>query len=334
MTRQKKAIVILAGLFGTLLGFYALSRLWPFVAISMLQHAIQTRMHCWVKVVDQNNLGVKGYKCRVLEEHAPLLFFFRGKYVVRIFETGEDGVFEYHSKGATGRVFFGYSWDSQWALNPKHLIKQRDLAVTSLAYQRAIRDNPQSYLGSKANPYLLHVFSVGPPQKLLFWKKRVHLEKETDYACIDLLGGRIWESKTPEGDVALADVPFGKNGEIPECLTLVVAGPNCDVAPVLDDWGLGPPESGYKRTLCTSKDWDAGNRNANGIEVYYRLKKGKTGEVVYGRLTLGMNPRVQNAEIFNYTNLQGERNLYYNGYNEDPTGFDGIIRDYVSPPAP
>jgi hypothetical protein len=35
-----------------------------------------------------------------------------------------------------------------------------------------------------------------------------------------------------------------------------------------------------------------------------------------------------------YTNLQGERNLYYNGYNEDPTGFDGIIRDYVSPPVP
>jgi hypothetical protein len=334
MTRQKKAlIVILGGLVGMLVIIRILSRLWPFIALSLLQQGAQSRMHCWVKVVDQNENGVNAYRVEITEHSAPLLpFLSKGARLV-VYETRKDGMFEYQSKGTVSFVIFGH-WDTQWTLNPRYLLQQRNLAVTSSAYQRGVSENATGYLGSKRNPYLLHVFTVGPMQKLLFWQRRVKLEKEGDYACMDLLAGRIWESKTPEGDVAIADGLFGKNRELPECFHYVVAGANCGVAPVLDDWGLCPPEGGYQHTLCAPKDWEARNWSSSGIQVYYRLEKGKTGEVVYGRLTLGMSPRVQNAEIHNYTNLQGERNLYYNGYNEDPSGFDGIIRDYISPPAP
>jgi hypothetical protein len=331
MTSKQKAVMALSGLFGAALVIFLLLWLRPFIALWLFQQALQGRMHCWVKVVDQEGDAVSGYKVEVTEHGSGAFPFFSRGARVRMYQTGPDGLFEYRSKGSVSLVVFGHTV-KQWRLNPRHLVQPRGLDVTSLAYQRAIRDNSQSCLGSKANPYLLHVFTVGPPQKLLFWKKRVHLEKEGDYACIDLLGGRIWESKTPEGDVALADGLFGTNRELPECLTSVVAGTHCGIAPVLDDWGLCPPEGGYQHTLCAPKDWEARNWSSNGIQVYYRLEKGKTGEVVYGRLTLGMSPRVQNAEIHNYTNLQGERNLYYNGYNEDPSGFDGIIRDYISPP--
>jgi hypothetical protein len=324
----------LSGLFGAALVIFLLLWLRPFIALWLFQQALQGRMHCWVKVVDQEGDAVSGYKVEVTEHGSGAFPFFSRGARVRMYQTGPDGLFEYRSKGSVSLVVFGH-WGDQWKLNPQHLLRRDELAVTSLAYQRAMRNNPQSYLGSKANPYLLHVFTVGRPQKLLFWKKEVNLEREGDYACIDLLGGRIWESKTPEGDVALADVPFGKNGEIPECLTLVVAGPHCCVVPVLDGWGLCPPENGYQPTLCEPKDWEgAKSWIAPGIQIYYRLEKGKPGEAIYGRLTLGGCPRVRNAEIQTYTNLQGQRNLYYNGFSEDPDGHDGIIRDYVSPPAP
>jgi hypothetical protein len=288
-------------------------------------------MHCWVKVIDQNGQSVNRYKVEVTEHGVPLMPFLSSGTRLSVFETQKDGTFEYKSKGMVSLVIFGH-WDTQWTLNPRYLLQQRNLAATSSAYQRGVSENPTGYLGSKRNPYILHVFTVGPMQKLLFWQRRVKLEKEGDYACMDLLAGRIWESKTPEGDVAIADGLFGKNRELPECFHYVVAGANCGVAPVLDDWGLCPPEGGYQHTLCAPKDWEARNWSSNGVQIYYQLKSAKTGVVAYGRLTLGMSPRVQNAEIQTYTNLHGERNLYYNGYNEDPSGYDGVIRDYISPP--
>lgn len=330
MTRQKKAVIVLGGLLGTLVIICILSRLWPFIALSLLQQGMRTGMDSWVKVVDHEGKAVNEYKCEVTEHLAPRLPFNSGGARLKYYQTGSDGMFEYQSKGAVSLVVFGH-WDTQWKLNPQHLLQQRNLAVTSLAYQRSIKKNPAGYLGSRANPYLLHVFTVGPPQKLLFWKRRVKLEEEGNYACIDLLGGRIWESKTPEGDVAIADGLFGENGKLPGCFHHVVAGANCGVAPVLDDWGLCPPENGYQHELCAPKDWEARNWSSNGVQVYYRLKNEKTEEVAYGRLTLGMSPRVQNAEIETYTNLQGVRNLFYKGYIEDPSGCHEAIRDYVSP---
>jgi hypothetical protein len=130
MKTSKNAVLALGGILGTLAFLFILSRLWPFIAGSLLQRGMQSKMHCWVRVVDQEDNGVRGYKCRVVEEHAPLWPFSAGKDVVRVFETGDDGSFEYTSKGTTGRVFFGYSWDAQWALNSKNLLQERNLRVT------------------------------------------------------------------------------------------------------------------------------------------------------------------------------------------------------------
>jgi len=328
MTPKKKAIIVLGGLLGALVTICILSRLWPFIALSLLRRGMQTEIHCWVRVVDQEGKGVQGYRCRVVEEHAPLLYAFGGNDAVRIFETGEDGSFEYKSKGTTGRVFFGYSWDTEWTLNPKQLLQQRDLAITSLDYRRRIGEKPTGYLGSRENPYLLHVFTVGTPQKLLYWKTRVKLKEMGDYLCVDFLSGRTWESQRPEGDVAMADGQYTKEGA-PRCGTRMIAGVNCSLYPVVDDWGLEPPEGGYVKELCFGKDWEDKHKSYHQIQYYYCLESPAIGRIIYGRLTFGPSPRVDGAQIESYTNLQGERNLFYKGYTDL---MDQKILDYVSPP--
>jgi hypothetical protein len=354
MTARKGTILALGGVAACLLVLLFLVRVWPFVALSLWQKGLQTKFHCWVKVVDQNDRGVKAYQCRVIEEYASLWPHSSGRDVVRVFKTGDDGIFEYESKGATGRVFFGYDCPAQWTLNPRHLMQTHYLAVSSLEYQRAMKEEAISYMGSQNNPYVIHVFSIGPPRKLLYWKARVNLEEKTNYACIELLSGRVWESKTPEGDVAMADIPVdyslyphlndpynapnyrerqGDQKRFAEDRmksVLFKAGKGCDLLPVVDDWGLGPPENGYKKELYRPRDWEALSKvYRSEILLYYRLQPKEGGREYYGRLTLGLSPRVDGALIESYTNLQGERNLFYTGYTDL---MDQKILDFVSPP--
>ncbi len=309
MTATKKIAITLCGLVGILILLCVLSRFWPFVAISFFQHGMQTRMHCWVKVVDQDGKGVAGYKCRVVEEHAPFWPFSNPENsdIVRIFNTGDDGSFEYRSKGATGRVFFGYDTRTQWRLNPTHLMQAHFLEVSSLEYNHACKENPISFCGARKNPYLIHVFSVGPPQKLLYWYRQVRLKEEHDWVCVDILSGRVWESKTPEGDIAIRDNPFTKENIKGHCVQSSVAGENCGIAPVNDDWGLEAPENGYKKELCGDRDWTGGI----GVAVYYRLRGSANGQYIYGRLALTGSGRARDSLLKSYTNLQGKRNLYF-----------------------
>jgi hypothetical protein len=284
-------------------------------------------MHCWVKVIDQNGQSVNRYKVEVTEHGVPLIPFLSSGTSLIVYETQKDGTFEYKSKGMVSLVIFGH-WDTQWTLNQQYLLQRSSLGVTSLEYQRGIRENPIGHLGSKENPYVLHVFRVGLPQKLLYWKKRVKLEKEGDYACIDLIAGRTWESTKPEGDVAMADGQYTKEGA-PRCGTRMIAGANCSLYPVVDDWGLEPPDGGYVKELCFGKDWEDKHMRYHDIQYYYRLQNPSTGKIIYGRLTFGPSPRVDGAQLETYTNLQGERNLFYKGYTDL---MDQTIRDYVSPP--
>ena len=332
MKKRTKAIVALLSLAGSCL---VCAWLWPYAAyfllVSMVSQGSQGRMHCWVKVVDQNGKGVPDYQCRVVQEHASWWPFAKNGDIVRIFQTGTDGTFEYKSKGTAGRVFFAYPWGMHWALNPKHLLEQGDRCVYALELQSATRKDPTGYLGSKENPYALHVFTVGPPQKLLYWKKRLKLDAPNNYACVDILSGRVWESKTPEGDIALRDNPFTKDNINGYCLKSFVAGPNCDLYPVVDDWGLGPPESGYKKELCADRDWRALRIRAGGDSaVYYRIQPHATGQLLYGRLLVGGSGRVGDGVLECFTNLQGERNLFYKGYGD--WDHEQAIQDYVSPP--
>jgi len=406
MALKQRVAIISAGLFFALFIFYVLLRLFPLLLISMLQIGMQSRMHCWVKVVNQNGRGIGGYKCRVVEEHAPFLFFWRGKDVVRIYETSDDGFFEYKSRGPTGRVFFGYDCPVQWRLNPRHLMQSHPLCVTSLEYQRSRREGArkifgatrktvdiapgdreacQGYLGSRENPYIIRVWTVcaphdvrywkqvhtrsliidvpispqeydraieqwmkkgevlsasgklecygiAPPWKLLYWKCPVILQDSTDYVCMDILSGKTWESEKPEGDVAMAD-GFGTAEHPAPCSVTIKAGPHCEVAPVLDDWGLGPPKDGYSKEICWPKSWEWPGKQwgVPGLWFYYRLERNGAPNVIYGKILLPIG-RVNGGKIECFANLQGDRNLFYRGYVQSCDSLPGDIKEYVSPP--
>jgi hypothetical protein len=299
----------------------------------MISHGSQSRIHCWVKVVDQHDQGVSGYKCQVTEQWAPLLPFLRGGPTLRTYETQADGIFEYDSKKAVGEVYFGH-WDTQWTLNPRNLIERDNLRVDALHLVRDMKEAPSNYMGSKENPYLLHVFSLGPPQKLLYWSKRIKLEKAGDYACIDILAGKLWESEVPEGDIAMQDHPYERGKPNPRCTITFVSGKSCILYPVIDDWGLCPPESGYQSEVCRPSDWQSRRkRDSIGIEVYFRLTRERRAVPVYGKVSLGLSIYVDRAMLECYGNLRGERNLYFKGYEKSVFTFDpGQIEDYVSPP--
>ena len=112
------SLIVLLSLTGAVTLIYLFLALLPILMALLFQQAAQAKMHCWVKAVDQDGRGVKGYKCRVVERHAPRLLILGGGEVMRIFETGEDGAFEYTSNGAVGMVFFGLVGYSMGAESP------------------------------------------------------------------------------------------------------------------------------------------------------------------------------------------------------------------------
>ena len=339
MTSKQKAVMALSGLFGAVLVIFLLLWLRPFIALWLFQQALQSRMHCWVKVVNQEGNAVSGYKVEVTEHGSGAFPFFSRGARVRMYQTGPDGLFEYRSKGSVSLVVFGH-WDTQWQLNPKHLIQERNLSVTALHHRTEIQKNPDGYPGSQKNPYLLHVFTLGRPQRLLYQKVVIKLQDPKHYFCMDILSGKTWESEKPEGDVAMADImyevpgqdPFG-NRNPPAPGVQITAGPHCEVAPVLDDWGLGPPKDGYSKEICWPKSWNAGKGLPNFISFYYNLAQQTSPYALYGKVKFGVREKVDGAVIECFTNLQGERNLYFKGYEESVRTFDPCqIQDYVSPP--
>lgn len=317
----------LAGFVGLV---YAGLYLLPIFMILLLQQAARGPIHCWVKVVNQNGRSIPYYKFRVVEDRGSLLPFSKPRKI-KILETDENGLLEYKSKGAVSRVDFGY-FDSQWKLNPKHLQEQRDLSVIPLQYRVEIQKNPDGYLGSQKNPFLVRVFTLGRPQRLLYQKVVIKLQDPKHYFCMDILSGKIWESEKPEGDVAMAD-GFGTAEHPAPCSVAIKAGPHCEVAPVLDDWGLGPPKDGYSKEICWPKSWNVGRGLPNFISFYYKLAQQSTPYVLYGKVKFGVREKVDGAVIECFTNLQGTRNLYFKGYEESVRTFDPCqIQDYVSPP--
>jgi len=333
MRKSTKAIIA----FLALVGLCAVC-LWlaPYIEyfsmVELIGHGTQGRMHCWVRVVDQNGKGVEGYKCRVVEEHASWWPFSEGKDVVRIFTTDKRGYFEYKSRGATGRVFFGYPCNMEWTLNPQHLLDESNLRVPALKLREAKETNPHGYLGSAGNPYELHVFSVGPPQRLLYWDKPARLKNKHDWVCVDILSGHLWESKTAGGDIAVRDNRFTPENIKGYCLQSFLAGPQCSIYPVVDDWGLRPPLKGYRKELCSSRDWLALRKQTyNQTEIYYRLAV--KGRYIYGRLLLFGSGRASDSLYVCYTNLQGRQDLYFKGY-ESSVMHPGVwkMQDYVKPP--
>lgn len=336
----RTALIVLLGLVGA--GLLVCLFLWlmPYFLIILFQQGAQAPVHCWVKVVDQNGSGVRDYNCRIVEEHASWWPFSRSEDRVRNFQTGENGLFEYQSKGRSGRVFIGYPIKTQRELNPRHLLDDRYLSISALHQQSEMEKTPTGSLGSKENPYLLHVFTLGPPQRLLYNKAVIMLQNPKDYFCMDILSGKTWESQKPEGDVAMADIMYDVPGQDafgnknpPAPGVKITAGPHCEICPVLDDWGLGPPEAGYTKEICWPKSWEPRHYSLLGLWFYYRVTKLNDPSALYGKVKFGVREKVDGAVIECFTNLQGERNLYFKGYEKSVFTTDpGQIADYVSPP--
>ena len=331
-SRVRIAVIFSASVAAVTALIYGFLRLMPYLMLVLAQHAAQAPIHCWVRVVDQDGNGVQGYSCRIEEEHASWWPFARGKDRIWNVKSGEGGYFEYRSKGATGRVFLGYPYDLQWRLNPEHLLQTRNLSVIALHQQTEVKKNPSSYLGSKENPFLLHVFTLGPPQRLMYNKVAIMLKNPHEWFCMDILSGKTWGSERPEGDIAMAD-GFGTRGHPAPCIVTIKAGPNCDLFPVLDDWGLGPPIEGYSKEICWPKSWEPRHYSLLGLWFYFRITRTGSPDVLYGKVKFGVREKVNGAVIECFTNLQGERNLYFKGYEKSVFTFDPCqISDYVSPP--
>ena len=303
-----------------------------FIVLFLLPNLMPGRsIHCWVKVVDQNDKGISGYNLRVLEDRASIIPFFSANSMIRFLKSDSEGMIEYKVKGATTGVFFGYDWGNQWRLNPSYLMERSCLKVQMHDYRRAISEKAPGCLGSKENPYLIHVISVGPPQKLLYWEKKVRLKEPMNFACVDILSGKVWESAKPEGDIAMRDNPFTEENIQNNCIQSFVSSKDCSLYPVADDWGIEPPPIGYKSELCKSKDWmKLGKKGGAAIQgIYFRFKNFIYGREYFGRIEICGSGRISDGELKCYINLQGERNLFYKGYTDL---LDQKIQDYISPP--
>jgi hypothetical protein len=289
----------------------------------------RAQLHCWIRVVDQHGQGVEGYEIEVVEDGMLMLPNFLASTQVRQLQTKKNGVLEYKARGGVDRVIFGH-WGSQWRRNSEHLMERQNLAVGAHEVQSAARKDPTGYLGSRDNPYLIHVLSVKQPRRLLYWDAAIGLADPHGYLCVDILSGRTWESPEPGGDVAIIEDGRRPGDEAPHCYVHMVGGPHCNLYPVVDDWGIEPPEGGYTRELCDDRDWPSKRRGYSGpTQFYYHIQEEKTARQLYGRIKLGPAPGGNGARIENYTNLQGERNLYYKGYTDL---LDQKILDFVSPP--
>lgn len=307
----------------------------------MHQKDYNREIHCWVKVVNQDGEGVKGYKCEVVYSKGTRWLFSQPKTEIKIYHTGEDGFFEFYSKGWTETVYLGNGWNRHWSMNPANLINfQSWLVVYYSEMQAAISKNPHEWLGSKRNPYLLHVFSLGAPQKLLYSKATIKLENKEHYICIDILKGTTWESNSPEGDIAMAEylieIPDKYFPNIPMHQPAIdfIAGRNCELAFVQDVWGLQPPMDGYSKKVRWPEEWNTNREPLIDIRLYYRLIYLNNKPNLYGVLRLGPFMKLDNSVMECFTNLHGERNLYYKGYEGSRLNlsYPAIIQDFASPP--
>lgn len=329
MTRRRRTFISLSVLLACALTLFLLIRVWPLLMMVLTERGSEMSLHCWIKIVDQSGRGISGYKCQIVEDYKPIWPFSSQKSRIRMMETGADGEYEYKSKGAASFVVFGF-WDSQWKLNPDHLMQRGHFGIVPREHEEAMRRDPNGFLGSKNNPYLIHVFSIGPARQLLYWECQMNLKDRRNYACVNILSGKMWESKEPEGDIAMKDNPFTDEYVNQQCGHTFYAGQSCSIYPVVDDWGLEPPKNDYKKQLCSSRDWQVLRKYAGGrLAIYFRLNNSVTGNNLYGRLLVDGSGRINDGKLKCYTNLQGERNLFYKGYTDL---YDQKIQGYISPP--
>lgn len=300
------------------------------LALSAVINPSGCRMRVYVKVVDQKGDKVPGYNLNIWGWESQV-FAFGGPREMRTWcKSGPEGLLYYDSKKRITRAFFGGTLFSEGAKNPDYLasIDNASLSCADLAGTGEQSKKPKwGGLGlDTEHPLVVTVYKHGPPQKLLRCEMRdYNINPNGKYLSIDVLKGAKWISQRPEGDLAFRVVYAEEYRKlVPDERSAtngleIVAALDGGVQAVSDGYAVTPPEDGYRQRLLYPRDRKI-NIQRNGTEFYFFCR----GRRCYGYINYFFPPF-----MFYVVNLDGQRNLYYEGYpNTDPYQ----MKDYIIPP--
>jgi hypothetical protein len=284
------------------------------------------RMRVWVKVLDQGGTPVSGYQLSVGGWEAKLFPIGEEHSIGYWITTDQDGMALFDSGKRVTRMFFGENFEGEALKNPNYLASMEGvtLSCADMAGTGEQSNSPRwGGLGKdKDHPLIVHVYKHGPPQKLLRCETGDPKLSTDQYVSFDILRGTHWMSQHPEGDIAMRYVSAEEYKAIVHSnLTSmygieVVAGPGCGIQPVNSQYRVAPPETGYKQALLFPRDSLKVDSLFLGPGVIYFYIRNRT---CYGIL----------ANDVYLVNLDGERNLYYEGY---PNTDQYQMKNYITPP--
>lgn len=288
-------------------------------------------MKVWVKVVDQSGDAVENYNMEATGLKNRLIPFGEEDNVYLWGRSDANGLIYFDSKTLVKRMFYGnYLAELECGNNVDYLPSKDNvnLSCDDLNGSGQQRNNLKwGGLGiDRAHPILVKVYRHGPPQRILRGEVPGYDKKPDQmYFSVDLVKGEAWLSSGPEGDLAFRhlsteeyrrQVPDAEpNQEGSEVVTAADGG----VQLVMDGYAVTPPEDGYTQHWVYPRDYHS-NRYRNWTELYFYCRNRR----YYGYLTTSTVTRV-----LYIINLDGQRNLYYEGY---PSTDSVVMKNFVRPP--
>jgi hypothetical protein len=291
----------------------------PFYNLQFLRFLGQSKTQLRVKVVDQYSQPAVGYNIVVTEGRESLNpFVLGGIFESQWFTTDENGIFLYKSKGRARTIGIG-DHRAEIERNEKFFPGE------SLRFSVAALKEMDIYSKSEShniinNQITVKVVKLPPPGRLLFFQRKLALEDEKNYVCINVIEGKVWEAAEPQGDISMVKDNvsikiFGKKG--------------WGIIPIAkDSFEIMPPEEGYRGNIVWKKDFNPTKDVYDLLKFYFHSET----ENIYGKIESGGGWKYQ--KWYCYANLEGERNLYYKGFRDEKLyGRDVLkIQDYISPP--
>ena len=328
LSNLRGAVLLIVGLLfcgiflGPFIGWHALA--WLFGPRSC-------RIKVWVKVVDQYDEAIEGYSLKIRGWKGGM-FVIGNEEVSAWVKSNSKGLICYDSGKPVTRLFFG---DVLSELNGGGNINYLpSLDNVTLSCADIYNDNDADYgrkwdgMGSDpSHPLIVRVYKHGPPQKLVRGEITVRAERpQLAYLSLDVLKGKVWESSDPEGDIAFGWTSAEENSKIaggqrrPGGGLEVMAGKGAGLASVRDRYRITPPVNGYQSKLVYPRDESETAIQLGRYVAYFYCRN----KMVYGCIKWSYPNR-----FFYLLNVNGQRNLYYEGY---PSLDSVVMKGYIRPP--